>query len=175
VISESTTRDFFQAYGTQHQRIEATTTGRTAQTRQRTQERDEKPGCSGGARTVRRTHSRCELPIKLRRDFAVRRIHPAIEALVWAYAIGKPKESLELSGQLDISQRLTAERDLLRNTLDAAELEALAAESQATLDRAIEAAKARRQLVAAPQDIVVQAEPAKDPPESLGSQAGSDM
>jgi hypothetical protein len=112
---------------------------------------------------------------KLRRDFAVRRIHPAIEALVWAYAIGKPKESLELSGQLDISQRLTAERDLLRNTLDAAELEALAAESQATLDRAIEAAKARRQLVAAPQDIVVQAEPAKDPPESLGSQAGSDM
>lgn len=95
---------------------------------------------------------------RLRRDFALRRIHPSIEALVWAYSIGKPKESLELSGQLDVTQRLTAERELIRNTLDLSELEQLAAQSQAMLDAAISAAKARRQL---PPVIDAEAEPAE--------------
>lgn len=93
---------------------------------------------------------------RLRKDFAMRRVHPSIEALVWAYGIGKPKETLELSGQLDVSARLTAERELIRNTLDLSELEGLAAQSQAVLDAAIAAAKARRQLP----DIEATAEPA---------------
>jgi hypothetical protein len=96
---------------------------------------------------------------RLRKDFAMRRVHPSIEALVWAYGIGKPKETLELSGQLDVSTRLTAERELIRNTLDLSELETLAAQSQAVLDAAITAAKARRQLQ--PPDIDAEAVPAE--------------
>ena len=99
-----------------------------------------------------------EYQYRLKRDFTRRHLHPSIEALVWAYLLGKPKESLELSGQVDVSQKLAAEREIIRATFDLTELEALAAESQAMLDRAVEAAKARRQTLALPQDIVVQAE-----------------
>lgn len=99
-----------------------------------------------------------EYQYRLKRDFTRRHLHPSIEALVWAYLLGKPKESLELSGQVDVSQKLAAEREIIRATFDLTELEALAAESQAMLDRAMEAAKARRQTLALPQDIVVQAE-----------------
>lgn len=99
-----------------------------------------------------------EYQYRLKRDFTRRHLHPSIEALVWAYLLGKPKESLEISGQLDVSQRLTEERELIRSTFDLAELEALARESQTVLDRAIENARARRQTLALPQDIVVQAE-----------------
>jgi hypothetical protein len=95
---------------------------------------------------------------RLRRDFALRRVHPSIEALVWAYSIGKPKESLELSGQLDVHGRLAAERDLIRATLDLSEIELLAQQSQAVLDAAIAAARQRRELQPAPQDIAVTAE-----------------
>lgn len=91
---------------------------------------------------------------RLRRDFTRRHVHPSIEALIWAYAEGKPKESLQVSGSLDVTNRLQIERNLIRETLDIHEIEALAAESQATLDRAIAAARARRQL---PQDVVVTA------------------
>ena len=101
-----------------------------------------------------------EYQYRLRRDFTRRHLHPSIEALMWAYHLGKPKESIEVSGQLDVTQKLTAERDLIRSTLDISELEALAAESQATLDRALSNARAR-QLVAGPQDIVVKAEQAE--------------
>lgn len=99
-----------------------------------------------------------EYQYRLKRDFTRRHLHPSIEALVWAYLLGKPKESLEISGQVDVAQKLTNERELIRSTLDLSELEALAAESQATLDRALENARARRQTLALPQDIVVQAE-----------------
>lgn len=101
-----------------------------------------------------------EYQYRLRRDFTRRHLHPSIEALMWAYHLGKPKESIEVSGQLDVSQKLVAERELIRSALDLHELEALAAESQAALDRALSTAKAR-QLVAGPQDIVVRAEPAE--------------
>lgn len=91
---------------------------------------------------------------RLRRDFTRRHVHPSMEALVWAYHLGKPRESVQVSGSLDVTTRLQAERDLIRETLDIHEIEALAAESQASLDRALANAKARRQL---PQDIVVTA------------------
>lgn len=110
-----------------------------------------------------------EYQYRLKRDFTRRHLHPSIEALVWAYHLGKPKESLELSGSLDVTQKLVAERDLIRSTLDISELEALAAESQAAMDRAIAMAQARRQIVAGPQDIVVEANVESEPAKTLGN------
>jgi hypothetical protein len=73
---------------------------------------------------------------KLREDFSHRRIHPSIEALVWAYVVGKPKEKLEVIAEVTMNEKLAAERELLRQ-LSLPELEALAAESQALMDRAL--------------------------------------
>jgi hypothetical protein len=76
---------------------------------------------------------------KLRSDFRKRRLHPATELRVWEYAIGRPTEKIELSANVTTNQRLAAERDMLRQ-LDLKQLEALAAESQAMIDRALAAA-----------------------------------
>jgi hypothetical protein len=75
--------------------------------------------------------------------FVKRRLHPSTELRVWEYAIGRPQERLELSGGLSINARLSAERALLEN-LDLAEIEVLAAESQALVDRATALAKSRQ-------------------------------
>jgi hypothetical protein len=79
---------------------------------------------------------------KLRSDFGKRRLHPSTEIRIWEYAIGKPKEQIEMSASVTMNQRLAAERDMLRQ-LDLKQLEALAAESQAMIDRAFAAALAK--------------------------------
>jgi hypothetical protein len=78
---------------------------------------------------------------RLRADFRRRRVHPTIEALVWAPVVGKPAERVLLSADVSMSQKLDQERELFFN-LDIQQLEALAAESQALVDRAMEMAKA---------------------------------
>jgi hypothetical protein len=109
---------------------------------------------------------------RLRRDFALRRLHPTIEALVWAYALGKPKQELQLSGSIDIHARIEEERRIFAQ-LDLPELEALAARSQALIDEATATVQARNggEL---PQDVVVEAEVVKTTPETLEFSAGSD-
>jgi len=77
---------------------------------------------------------------KLRSDFSRRRLHPSTELRVWEYAIGKPKEQIEMSANVTMNERLAIERDMLRR-LDLKQLEALAAESQAMIDRAFAAAR----------------------------------
>ena len=78
---------------------------------------------------------------RLREDFRRRRVHPSTEALVWAYAVGKPKEQIEMSAKVTMNESLAAERELL---LDLPTLEALAAERQALMDKAIAMAQAQR-------------------------------
>jgi hypothetical protein len=58
---------------------------------------------------------------RLRRDFVRRRVHPSIESMVWAYHLGKPKEQVEMTGKFTMNQRLEAERQLIRSTLDPSE------------------------------------------------------
>jgi hypothetical protein len=82
---------------------------------------------------------------KLRRDFRARRVHPTVEALVWAYHVGKPKTEIELSGGLELSQRFEDDRQKLR-TLGLADLEQLAAESQRLVDEAFDRAMSGRLL-----------------------------
>ncbi|MBA2237680.1 MAG: hypothetical protein H0W24_03145 [Lysobacter sp.] len=40
---------------------------------------------------------------KLRRDFCARTGQPSIEAMVWHYAKGKPKDTLAVQGSLDVT------------------------------------------------------------------------
>ena len=79
---------------------------------------------------------------KLRSDFTRRRLHPTTELRVWEYVLGRPTEQIELSANVTTNQRLTLERDMLRQ-LDLAQLEALAAESQGMIDRAFAAVLAK--------------------------------
>ena len=81
---------------------------------------------------------------RLRRDFVRRRLHPSLESMVWAYHLGRPKEQVEMTGTFTMNQRLEAERQLIRSTLDPAELEQLAAQSQRLLDDALARARAKR-------------------------------
>lgn len=118
---------------------------------------------------------------KLRKDFKVRRIHPTIESLVWTYHLGKPLQPVALQGglTLDVNARLEEERRIF-SQLDLSDLEQLAAESQALVDRAAALVKVRNDAGMAslpasiPQDVVVQAEPVEQPSESLAITAESD-
>jgi hypothetical protein len=83
---------------------------------------------------------------RLRRDFTARRVHSSIESLIWYYHAGKPRECIELSGAVAVNQKLLAEREMLRATLEPDEIETLAIESQRIIDTAIQLARARRQL-----------------------------
>ena len=78
---------------------------------------------------------------KLRRDFELRKVHPTIESLVWQYHLGKPTQPVNIQGGLsiDIDARLDEERRVFAS-LDIADLEQLAAESQALVDRAFQLA-----------------------------------
>ena len=98
---------------------------------------------------------------KLRKDFAARRVHPTVENAIWTYHAGKPREGLDVT--LDLGERFAAERDLLLG-LSLEQLEALAAESQAVVDRAIAMARSAK-----PQrpDIAVDALPDKVSADSL--------
>ena len=78
---------------------------------------------------------------RLRADFRRRRVHPAIESLVWAHTVGKPAERVQLSADVTMSQKLDQERELFRK-LSLDQLEQLAAESQALVDKAMAMVKA---------------------------------
>ena len=80
---------------------------------------------------------------KLRHAFVKRRLHPATEMRVWEYVAGKPKEQIEMSATLSMDARLAAERELFAQ-LDITQLEELAAESQALVDRAAALVRAQR-------------------------------
>ena len=51
---------------------------------------------------------------RLRADFRRRRVHPAIESLVWAHTVGKPTERVRLSADVTMNQKLDQERELFR-------------------------------------------------------------
>lgn len=110
---------------------------------------------------------------KLREDFRKRKVHPTVEALVWAYHIGKPKTEIELSGNLELSQRFENDRERLRG-LSLEELEALAEESQAVIDRAFDRAMGGAYLQPLPQDVVVEALDSKADAELPAKDRGSD-
>ena len=78
---------------------------------------------------------------KLREDFRRRRVHPAIESLVWAHTVGKPTERVRLSADVTMNQKLDQERELF-SKLSLEQLEQLAAESQSLVDRAVAMVKA---------------------------------
>ena len=92
---------------------------------------------------------------RLRRDFARRRVNPSIETLIWHYVVGKPQESIQVTGNMGFSERLEAERELF-GKLSLEQLEELAAESQALVDKAMAMARAN----ASPLLIGVSASPA---------------
>ena len=72
----------------------------------------------------------------MRRDFTRRRVHPSIETLIWHYVAGKPKESIQMIGSIEFGERLAADRELF-GKLSVKQLEVLAAESQALVDKAM--------------------------------------
>ncbi len=73
---------------------------------------------------------------RLRADFRRRRVHPAIESLVWAHTVGKPTERVQLSADVTMSQQLDQERELFRK-LPIEQPEILAVESQALVNKAM--------------------------------------
>jgi len=112
--------------------------------------------------------------MKLRRDFVARKVHPAIESLVWSYHLGKPSQPLEVTGSmaLDVHARLEEERRVFAQ-LDIRDLEQLAAESQALVDRAFQLAKIASNAPQDPQDVVVRENEENPPSEMLGKGAES--
>jgi hypothetical protein len=72
---------------------------------------------------------------KLRADFRRRRVHPAVETLVWSHVIGKPTEKVQLSADVTMSHKLDEEVKLYRQ-LSVPQLEELAADSEALLAKA---------------------------------------
>jgi hypothetical protein len=80
---------------------------------------------------------------KLRQAFVRRRLHPSTEMRIWEYTVGKPKEEIEMSTKLSMDARLAEERRVFA-ALDLRDLEQLAAESQALVDRALAMLQAQR-------------------------------
>ena len=80
---------------------------------------------------------------RLRDQFVKRRVHPTAEALVWAYAVGRPVDKVQMAASIAMSEQLAAERALL-SSLSIDQLEALAKESQGLIDRARAMAEANR-------------------------------
>ena len=78
---------------------------------------------------------------RLREDFRRRRIHPTVETLVWSHVIGKPAERVQLSADVTMNQKLEEERELF-SRLSLQQMEEIAAESQALVDRVMAMAKA---------------------------------
>lgn len=93
---------------------------------------------------------------KLRADFRRRKVHPTIEALIWSYHLGRPKQTIDLTATVDVDARLEEEKRIFA-TLDVHELEDLAAASQALVDRARALSRAR--IAAASIPHVVESEP----------------
>ena len=86
---------------------------------------------------------------KLRADFRRRKVSPAIEVLIWEYHLGRPTQPIDVTASVDVNARLEEERRLFA-TLDVADLEQLAAESQALVDRALALSRARLPAVVDP-------------------------
>jgi hypothetical protein len=78
---------------------------------------------------------------KLREAFVKRRLHPSTEIKIWEYSIGKPKEQIEMSATVSMDDRIAAERELFAR-LSIEEMEEVAAESQALVDKVMAMAKA---------------------------------
>ena len=95
---------------------------------------------------------------KLRDDFRRRKVHPSIEALIWTYCLGKPKQTLDLTATVDLTARLEEEKRIFAS-LDVADLEQLAAESQALVDRAL--ALSRRRIAAASVPHEIESDPSR--------------
>jgi hypothetical protein len=112
--------------------------------------------------------------MKLRADFQARKVHPTIEALIWNYHLGKPRQDIQLAAtiDMDVNARLTEEKRIFAQ-LDVRELETLAAESQALVDRAMALVKVRADA-AIPQPVVVEPDLPIVSVETLGKVAGSD-
>src|SRR5262245_43094339 len=84
-----------------------------------------------------------EYQYRLRRDFTHRKGHPRIESMIWAYYLGKPAQPVAVAGTVDVTVRARlAEETAALALLDLADLEALALESQAAIDRAMAKARA---------------------------------
>jgi hypothetical protein len=109
---------------------------------------------------------------QLRQDFRKRRVHPAIETLIWNHSIGKPAETIALTAAVSVNGRIEDERRAFA-LLDVAHMEELAAESQRLVDRAMTLAQLRTGRPQPP-DIVVEALPDKGHAETLGKRAESD-
>jgi hypothetical protein len=60
---------------------------------------------------------------------------------MWHYVAGKPKESIRMTGSIDFRERLEAERELF-SRLSVPQMEEIAAESQALVDRMMAMASA---------------------------------
>src|SRR5262245_56500892 len=73
---------------------------------------------------------------RLRDDFRRRRVHPSTEAVVWAYAIGRPAEKIELAARVATEAKIADERAIYER-LTSAQLAELAAASEAVRDRAV--------------------------------------
>jgi hypothetical protein len=96
---------------------------------------------------------------KLRSDFARRRVHPTIEAMLWAYVIGKPTQPVAVA-QVDVAARLADECQVFA-ALDVADLELLAGESQRLVDRARQLSRARSAGDARPAPDVIEPDPSE--------------
>ena len=112
---------------------------------------------------------------RLRRDFRRRKVHPTIESLIWAYHLGKPSQPIAMTGSmtLDVNAKLEEERRVFA-MLDIGDLEQLAADSQALVNRAFKLANIANPDGQVPQDVVVGTLPDKDPSETLGISPESD-
>ena len=110
---------------------------------------------------------------KLRRDFYRRKVHPTIEALIWAYHLGKPTQPVAMAAGLsvEVNARLEEERRIFEQ-LDLADLELLAEESQRLVDRAVSLSRARIAAASRPHPDVIESEPPC--PTTRRDEAGSD-
>jgi hypothetical protein len=109
---------------------------------------------------------------KLRQDFRARKVHPTIEALIWTYHLGKPRQDITLNATIDVNARLEEERRIFAS-LDLPDLERLAGKSQALIEEAT-ALVAARSAVEEPQHLVCEVKPDETPSESLDKSYGSD-
>jgi hypothetical protein len=111
---------------------------------------------------------------KLRHDFRLRKVHPTIEALIWSYHLGRPQQRIDIAARIDIdaTARLVEERRAF-SVLDVSELEQLAMESQAMVDRALALAEARVKALT-PQQVGDSPDLPEVSGESLTKEAGSD-
>ena len=69
-------------------------------------------------------------------------MHPTIEALIWSYHLVRPTQPIAVTASVNVDARLDEERRVFA-MLDVSDLEQLAAESQALVDRALALGRAR--------------------------------